>query len=153
MTTSIRSSGTRSLLGVTVLGSTAYNPIDSVVASRDVGDTRIAKDRAVDDYGLLASAIQTKHQVTATYDGRRRVFCPHILGKGPRGNTQVLGLQFAGESESVLPPGGEWRCFDVERLSDVQLQSGIWFTKPHDQPQTCVQLVEVDVDHTRSGEG
>lgn len=99
----------------------------------------------MDTYELLVSAIRNKHWLTATYQGRHREFCPHVIGRGPRGNRQVPGLQFAGESESVLPPGGQWRCFDVDCLRDVEVRSGIWLTQERLQPQTCVQYIDVDV--------
>ena len=74
----------------------------------------------MDAYSLLAEAIGSKQQVAARYHDRERIFSPHALGT-KRSVAHVLVYQYAGGSETGLPPGGEWRCLNVEELSDLAL--------------------------------
>jgi hypothetical protein len=62
---------------------------------------------------LIATAIQNKMIVCATYQGFQPLMCPHVIGykghaRGPLLN--ALFFRFAGGSKSGLPPGGMWRC-------------------------------------------
>jgi hypothetical protein len=100
-----------------------------------------------DTYATVRQAIVDRVQIVATYRGHRREMCPHVIGtKG--GRPQALFFQFAGSSSSGLPPGGEWRCIPIEGLSDVVSQTGAWYSGgDHTQPQTCVDLVDVEVAH------
>ncbi len=100
-----------------------------------------------DAYSTVRQAIVDKAQIVATYRGHRREMCPHVIGtKG--GRPQALFFQFAGSSSSGLPPGGEWRCIPIEGLSDVVSEIGTWYSGgDHTQPQTCVDLVDVEVAH------
>lgn len=96
-------------------------------------------------YQALRAAILAKKQAIFTYGGHERVVCPHILGtKG--GREHVLAYQFGGASSSGLPPGGEWRCFEIHRIGDVLSQDGAWHTgDSHKQPQSCVDRIDVQV--------
>ncbi len=115
----------------------------------------------MDAYQILAEAIRTKQQVVARYRGEERVFSPHALGtKGAAAH--VLVYQYAGGSQSGLPPGGEWRCLNVEELSEIRLEPGAWRTAENVfNPQTCLDEVEVLADplpprataRTRDGTG
>ena len=100
----------------------------------------------MDAYTLLAEAIRERQQVVATYQGEERVFSPHALGtKG--GVSRVMGFQYGGGSGSGLPPGGEWRCLNLEDLHDIRLEPGAWHTAPNVfNPQTCLDEVEVVID-------
>jgi hypothetical protein len=98
-------------------------------------------------YSTLLDAIRQKLQVTADYRSLRREFCPHVIGM-KRGKEHVLGYQFGGQSSSGLPPGGEWRCFDVAGLTNVATYNGIWHTgNQHTQPQSCVDQIDVEVEY------
>ena len=98
-----------------------------------------------DTYSIVRQAILDKDQIVATYRGHRREMCPHAIGSKD-GRRQALFFQFAGSSISGLPPGGEWRCIPIEGLSDVVRRSGRWHSGgDHTQPQTCVDLVDVEV--------
>ena len=44
---------------------------------------------------------------------------------------------------------GGWRGIVVEKLSEVELQSGIWHSEPRSIRQTCVEEVEFDADAQR----
>ena len=100
----------------------------------------------MDAYAALAEAIGGKQQVTARYRDRERVFSPHALGT-KRGAAHVLVYQYAGESETGLPPGGEWRCLNLEELSDIRLEPGAWRTAENVfNPQSCLDEVDVVVD-------
>lgn len=98
-------------------------------------------------YSTLRNAVLQKLIVTADYRSHYREFCPHCLGT-KRGREHVLGYQFAGGSSSGLPPGGEWRCFDVAGLSNLRTRTGAWKTGPnHTRPQTCVDNIDVEVSY------
>jgi hypothetical protein len=100
----------------------------------------------MDAYQILAEAIANKQQVVARYHDEERVFSPHALGT-KRGIAHVLVYQYAGGSQSGLPPGGEWRCLDVDALQDIQLQPGAWRTAPNVfNPQTCLDEVDIVAD-------
>jgi hypothetical protein len=105
-----------------------------------------SKERMMDDYATLAEAIRTRQQVVGRYGGEERVFSPHALGT-KRGRNHVLVYQYAGGSQSGLPPGGEWRCLDLAELSQLQLEAGAWRTAANVfNPQSCLDEIEVVVD-------
>lgn len=80
-------------------------------------------------------------------DGRYREACPHILGYKISGKDAVFVFQIGGESTSRLLPEGDWRCFDLDRLTDIQLRDGPWRGGTrHSKPQSCIQFVDVDVN-------
>jgi hypothetical protein len=81
----------------------------------------------MDPYSILADAISSKQQVVARYHDEERIFSPHALGT-KRGVAHVLVYQYAGGSHTGLPPGGEWRCLNVEELSEIRLEPGAWRT-------------------------
>jgi hypothetical protein len=58
----------------------------------------------------------------------------------------ALTYQFAGQSASGLPPDGEWRCLFLAQLHAAQLRDGDWHSRPHTEPQTCVDIVDVEPD-------
>ncbi len=100
----------------------------------------------MDTYTMLAEAIAARQQVHARYHGENRVFSPHALGT-KRGAAHVLVFQYAGGSQTGLPPGGEWRCLDVEQLRDARVESGAWRTAPNVfNPQTCLDVIDVLVE-------
>ena len=97
------------------------------------------------NYETIRAAMQARQQLTCTYNGLHREFCPHTLGY-KKGLEKVLGFQFAGESSKGLPPGGEWRCMFINEISDLQARDGSWHTRDdHLRPQTCVDDVELEV--------
>ena len=97
-------------------------------------------------YDLIRTAILCKKQVIAVYDGYPREMCPHVLGL-KKGVRHVLSYQFGGESSRGLPPSGEWKCMQVDALSQVALRDGQWFTgtRKTNKPQSCVDQVDVEV--------
>jgi hypothetical protein len=108
-----------------------------------------AKIQTVEDiYQLLRTAVVNKRLIRGSYDGHDGWFCPHRLGRNPKGQPRALCYRYAGQSDSGLQAIGSpanWRCIAVEKLSRVELLEGTWHTAPnHSRPQTCV--VEVDVD-------
>jgi hypothetical protein len=97
-------------------------------------------------YTLFAQAMAKRKQILCLYDGCRRELCPIVLGH-KRGKEVALAYQFAGESKTRLPPGGQWRCLDLAKVSDVQLRDGPWHAgDSHRQPQSCVEIVDLDVN-------
>ncbi len=57
-------------------------------------------------YGLVWTAVANKRPIEAAYQGRRRLFCPHRLGRNREGRLRVLCYQYGGESQSGLHPVG-----------------------------------------------
>ena len=106
-------------------------------------------------YRLFREAVLNEKQVTCSYLGRYRALCPVVIGHTDN-QEKVLAYQFAGESTSRLPRGGEWRCLDLAKVSDVRLRDGSWHEGAgHQSEQTCVREVDIDVNihvrHRRSG--
>ena len=67
-----------------------------------------------------------RKQIVCVYDGFPRELCPIILGHA-RGQEKALTYQFGGRSRSGLPPGGEWRCLWLSKVSTVELRDGPWY--------------------------
>ena len=109
----------------------------------------VAKIQTVEDiYRLVWAAVANKQPISAIYKERRRLFCPHRLGRNRASQLRVLCYQYGGESESGLAPMGSpenWRCIALEKLRSVELLEGSWKTAPnHSRPATCV--IEADID-------
>jgi hypothetical protein len=86
-----------------------------------------------------------RQQVICTYEGHQRFVCPHVIGT-KNGKHHVLTWQFAGGSSSGLPPGGQWRCMQIDKVMGAAAQVGDWHTgKRHTKPQTCVDQIDVEV--------
>lgn len=96
-------------------------------------------------YAVIRQAIVSRQQIVCNYRGCRRECCPHTLGL-KRGKKHVLTYQFGGHSNTGLPPGGQWRCMDVDEISDLIVRDGPWHTGvSHTRPQTCVDIIDVEV--------
>jgi predicted DNA-binding transcriptional regulator YafY len=67
---------------------------------------------------LIKQAISQKRLIDFSYNNRRRIAEPHILGT-LKGVTQVLTYQLAGESSSQLP---DWRRINVDKILDLQIR-------------------------------
>jgi hypothetical protein len=67
----------------------------------------VAKIQTVDDiYRLVWTAVTKKKPIEANYDGRRRLLCPHRLGRNRKGQIRVLCYQYGGGSQSGLQVSG-----------------------------------------------
>jgi hypothetical protein len=111
---------------------------------------RPIEERAVSEvYELLRYAASRRQPVAAIYDLEPRLLCPHVGGR-KAGRENVLCYQFGGSSNSAdaLAPGGlgVWRCLTVEKLSQVELREGEWHTEPRSRRQTCIDVIDFDVD-------
>ncbi len=98
-------------------------------------------------YALVREAILYHRCLSAVYEGYPRHFSPHALGKSENGETKVFGFQYGGESQHGLPPGGEWRCFALEQLSDLRVNDDRWRSRDnyYGQPYTCVKDIDVEI--------
>jgi hypothetical protein len=97
-------------------------------------------------YKLFAQAVAERKQILCTYDRHPRELCPVILGHS-QGAEKALTFQFGGGSSKGLPPGGQWRCLFLAKVSDIRLRAGEWHSGDgHSQPQGCVEIVDVDVN-------
>lgn len=107
----------------------------------------MARDSRRVTYRLIWSAIHSRRQIICTYRGFQRECSPHILGYRKDGREVVFVFQFAGESSSTLPRGGDWRCLYLTDVNTLLLRSGRWHTGArHSKTQVCVELVDVDVN-------
>lgn len=98
-----------------------------------------------DANSLIRRAIEEKTCLEGVYAGHRRQLCPHVLGT-KQGRPRVLCFQYGGTSSRGLAPGGDWRCLPLESLTEVTSVTGGWRTKPRSLPQTCVDVVELEVE-------
>lgn len=97
-------------------------------------------------YRLFERAMSERKQIACMYKGYYREVCPVILGH-TGGKERALTYQFSGESNSQLPPGGEWRCLTLASVTNVQLRDGPWYSgDTHKQPSSCVEVVDLDVN-------
>ena len=108
-----------------------------------------AKIQTIEDiYRLIWQSVASRRPIEAIYDERRRLFCPHRLGRNRAGELRVLCYQYGGESRSGLETAGSpanWRCTVLEKFSRVKLLDGGWQTAPnHSRPTSCV--VDADID-------
>jgi hypothetical protein len=101
-------------------------------------------------YHLFRQAILEEKQVTCVYNGLRRELCPHIIGHTD-GQEKVLAFQFAGETSTKLPRGGEWRCLFLADVRDARLRAGAWHAgSTHKTTQRCVENIDLDINvHVR----
>lgn len=109
-------------------------------------------ETGLDTYRLVLRAILHRQQVIATYRGRRRHMCPHVLGlKNDR--PQALFYQFAGGSSTGLEREGSsnnWRCMFLDELEDVEVRAGEWHTAPnYSRSQACVAEMDVAIARVR----
>lgn len=97
---------------------------------------------------ILREAIRHQRPVVGLGNGLRREFCPHILGHTD-GVWRTLVWQFAGLSESGLPEGGDWRCFALEDLRELNIRNGPWrrgVIVSADQLAEHIAVVDLQVD-------
>jgi hypothetical protein len=99
-------------------------------------------------YDLFRQAMAGRKQIVCKYGGYRRELCPIILGHSG-GAEKALTYQFGGQSKSGLPPGGEWRCLWLSKVSHVEIRDGPWHSgSSHTQPQGCVDIVDFDMNRS-----
>jgi hypothetical protein len=101
-------------------------------------------------YRLIRRAILAQQQIVCVYDGLMRELCPHILGHTD-GEEKLLAFQFGGMSSRPLPPGGQWKCLFVARMTQVEPRDGAWHAGgSHRREQTCVADIDLDINvHVR----
>jgi len=101
-------------------------------------------------YDLIHDAIERQVPISAVYQGRRRLLCPHVLGEDAGGKHQGLFYQFGGESGSrpIAADGSpdNWRCLAIDKLTEIRVIGGQWHTAPNaSRPQHCVKKIHVEV--------
>jgi len=107
-------------------------------------------------YRLIWESVASRRPIEAIYDQRRRLFCPHRLGRNRAGELRVLCYQFGGASKSGLEAAGSpanWRCTVLEKFSQVKLLEGGWHTAPnHSRPTSCVMDADIDAEDYPPGD-
>jgi hypothetical protein len=97
-------------------------------------------------YRVFEEAMRRRWQILCMYDGYPRGLCPVILGHTD-GQEVALTFQFAGKSSKPLPPGGQWKCLHLSKVSHARLRDGPWYAgDKHMQRQSCVDIVDLDVN-------
>ena len=97
-------------------------------------------------YRLMARAMAERKQVLCMYEGFARALCPIVLGHNG-GEERMLAYQFAGGARTGLPRGGQWKCLQLAKMSEVGLHDGPWHAgSSHKRPQGCVSEVDRDVN-------
>lgn len=97
-------------------------------------------------YHLIAQAIMQRQRVLCVYGGYARAVCPVMLGH-TRGHERALTYQFAGDASRGLPPEGQWKCFDLSKMSAVERRAGPWHEgATHGMPQHCIDDVDIDIN-------
>ena len=106
-----------------------------------------ARKRPSTAYRIIWKAIRARKQIVCTYEHHPREVFAHILGYKASGEEAVFVFQVGGESSKPLSPTGEWRCFDLDGIADIQVRERSWRGgSRHRQAQTCIQFVDVDVN-------
>ena len=106
-----------------------------------------ARKRPSTAYRIIWKAIRARKQIVCSYKNRPREVFPHILGYKAYGEEAVFVFQVGGASSQPLSPAGEWRCFDLDGIADIQVREGSWRGgSRHRQAQTFIQFVDVDVN-------
>ena len=97
---------------------------------------------------VLSAAIRGKECLTGLYDGTVRHFAPHALGIKSDGSPAAFVFQYAGETTRGLPSGGEWRCFNLDRLSHVRHNEHRWRSRSNYslKRQTCLATINVGLE-------
>lgn len=104
-------------------------------------------------YDVIRRAMLLLKPVSFTYNGFHREVCVHALGLNKYGREQMLTYQYAGGSSKGLPPGGQWRCMAIANLLNVAMIEGGWKTNDdHEETQTCVAQVDVEIWVDGSGQ-
>jgi hypothetical protein len=79
-------------------------------------------------YEIVRQAVERRRPISAVCHNRRRLFCPHRLGRNKDGQLRVLCYQYDDESESELKPIGSadnWRCVALDKLRSVEVLNGV----------------------------
>lgn len=73
-------------------------------------------------FDTLLESMKRRVPVRATYNGKPRLLCPHLLGETD-GEQRGVFLQVGGESTTAttIPTEGAWRCMRLDRMTDVTL--------------------------------
>jgi hypothetical protein len=75
---------------------------------------------------LVEDAIRNRFSLTAHYEDYVRFFSPHALGADSSGATVVIAYQYGGGRRGGLPPSGDWACFYIGGLSNLERNADRW---------------------------
>jgi hypothetical protein len=99
-------------------------------------------------YRLFAQAIEKRQLIACSYGGHSREICPIILGH-TKTVEKALVYQTGGRTSQGSVREGEWKCFELSKVSGAHPCSGAWQAgTSHQQRQTCVEEVDYDVNPT-----
>ena len=100
-------------------------------------------------YALIRYAIVEKRIVRAIYQGLYCEMCPHVIGM-KNGKQFAIFYQFGGQSKSGRIEFGRskdnWRCIDINELSEVTIEDGVWRSASvRSRPQECIDDIDTAV--------
>lgn len=82
------------------------------------GPRLVVSNQRPEIHDRLMDAINTRHQVSFTYQGKARIVEPHDYGIQNH-QARLLSYQIGGQSGSGHLPN--WRMFDVNKMSDFKV--------------------------------
>ena len=68
---------------------------------------------------ILIDFLTQGKNIEFLYEGKKRIYCPHILGM-KNGKINIFGIQFGGSSSQPLDRNGNWRCFNISKISKIK---------------------------------
>lgn len=100
---------------------------------------------------LIAQAIREKRCLTGIHKGTERRFAPHAVGFTSDGTPAAFVFQYGGETTSVLPRRGEWRCLHLDDLGHVHENGDRWRSPSNYSlaRQTCLEQIALAVPEQR----
>ena len=107
--------------------------------------------KVLDNRAQIAGPKKFISWLTAAFDAIEKSYLQRmsliIMTNDSQGQEKALTYQIGGGSRSGLPNHGEWRCLFLSKVSQAQLQDGLWrIGASHTQPQGCVEVVDFDVN-------
>ncbi len=99
------------------------------------------------NYNILKNAVLGRYCLTATYKRHQRKLSPHVIGTNDKHEEHLLAYQYGGSSSSGLPNGGEWRCFKVEDLTNIERSNDPWqSTLTSRAGNSCITRIDAEVN-------
>lgn len=90
---------------------------------------------------ILKNLIRDGYNLEFTYDGYKRVFCPHLIG-WKKGKLKLFGVQFGGSSSSPLKPNGNWKCLFVDKINNLKkIEKGFKTLSYRRGKSTCIDKI------------
>lgn len=101
-------------------------------------------------WAVLEQALLERRPVQATYNGRRRLLCPHALG-WKNGRAKLLAYQADATTSHGPPtpdPRQQWRSMFIDQIKDAVITDHPWQTADNYTPNTNgIDHPHLDITH------